>query len=124
MVENIINVTILLIHIVVIEVDTAPVNIVVYLCFRHQSYILQRINRQTLTALNTSLTAYAVTWFIKRTNIVTDTLPSEYRFTDPDPYFKLQPLPADRKRHDVWFDEEGHLHAKRNRSTGNTDSKH
>ena len=44
--------------------------------------------------------------------IVEDTLPPEYRFTDPDPYFRLQPLPADRKRYDVWFDEDGHLHAK------------
>ena len=41
-----------------------------------------------------------------------DTLPSEYRFTDPDPYFKLQPVSPDRQHHNVWFDEDGHLHTK------------
>ena len=39
-----------------------------------------------------------------------DTLPSEYRFTDPDPYFKLQPVSPDRQHHNVRFDEDGHLH--------------
>ena len=46
------------------------------------------------------------------TYIEEDTLPPEYRFTDPDPYFKLQPVSPDRQHHNVWFDEEGHLHAK------------
>ena len=41
-----------------------------------------------------------------------DTLPPEYRFTESDPYFKLAPVSADRKRHDIWFDEDGHLHVK------------
>lgn len=45
-------------------------------------------------------------------NTSEDTLPPEYRFKEPDSYFKLAPVSADRKRHDVWFDEDGHLHAK------------
>ena len=33
----------------------------------------------------------------------------EYHFYNPDPYFKLTPLPADHPKHSFWFDEEDHI---------------
>lgn len=38
--------------------------------------------------------------------------PTEYFFSNPDPYFKLDPLPPDRPRHNFWFDETGHIRVK------------
>jgi len=35
--------------------------------------------------------------------------PTEYFFSNPDPYFKPEPLPTDRPRHTFWFDEAGHI---------------
>ena len=35
--------------------------------------------------------------------------PTEYFFSNPDPYFKPEPLPPDRPRHNFWFDETGHI---------------
>jgi hypothetical protein len=32
--------------------------------------------------------------------------PTEYFFSNPDPYFKPEPLPPDRPRHNFWFDED------------------
>ena len=33
-------------------------------------------------------------------------------FSNPDPYFKPDPLPPDRLRHNFWFDETGHIRVK------------
>ena len=30
----------------------------------------------------------------------------EYHFSNPDPYYKIPPLPADHPRHNYWFDTE------------------
>ena len=38
--------------------------------------------------------------------------PTEYFFSNPDPYFKPDPLPPDRLRHNFWFDETGHIRVK------------
>ena len=38
--------------------------------------------------------------------------PTEYFFSNPDPYFKPEPLPPDRPRHNFWFDEIGHIRVK------------
>lgn len=38
--------------------------------------------------------------------------PTEYFFSNPDPYFKPEPLPPDRPKHNFWFDEDGHIHVK------------
>ena len=38
--------------------------------------------------------------------------PTEYFFSNPDPYFKPEPLPPDRPRHNFWFDEAGHIRVK------------
>ena len=38
--------------------------------------------------------------------------PTEYFFSNPDPYFKPEPLPPDRPRHNFWFDETGHIRVK------------
>lgn len=38
--------------------------------------------------------------------------PTEYFFSNPDPYFKPEPLPSDRPKHDFWFDEVGHIRMK------------
>lgn len=38
--------------------------------------------------------------------------PEEYYFSNPDPYFKPEPLPPIQPRHDCWFDEDGHIHVK------------
>lgn len=38
--------------------------------------------------------------------------PTEYFFSNPDPYFKPEPLPPDRPKHNFWFDEGGHIHVK------------
>lgn len=41
-----------------------------------------------------------------------DTLPPEYYFSNPDPYFKPLPVPPEKQHHNVWFNEDGHLHTK------------
>lgn len=33
-------------------------------------------------------------------------------FSNPDPYFKPEPLPPDRPKHNFWFDETGHIRVK------------
>ena len=38
--------------------------------------------------------------------------PTEYFFSNPDSYFKPEPLPPDRPKHNFWFDEDGHIHVK------------
>lgn len=38
--------------------------------------------------------------------------PTEYVFSNPDPYFKPDPLPPNRPRHNFWFDETGHIRVK------------
>ena len=38
--------------------------------------------------------------------------PTEYFFSNPDPYFKPEPLPPDRPRHNFWFDKTGHIRVK------------
>ena len=38
--------------------------------------------------------------------------PTEYFFSNPDPYFKPEPLPPDRPKHNFWFDETGHIRVK------------
>ena len=35
--------------------------------------------------------------------------PTEYFFSNPDPYFKPEPLPPDHLKHNFWFDEAGHI---------------
>ena len=35
----------------------------------------------------------------------------EYLFSNPDPYFKIQPS-AQPKNHNFWFSEDGHIHVK------------
>ena len=35
--------------------------------------------------------------------------PTEYFFSNPDPYFKPEPLPPDHPKHNFWFDEAGHI---------------
>lgn len=37
---------------------------------------------------------------------------TEYFFSNPDPYFKPEPLPPGRPRHNFWFDEAGHIRVK------------
>ena len=38
--------------------------------------------------------------------------PTEYFFSNPDPYFKPESLPPDRPKHNFWFDETGHIRVK------------
>ena len=38
--------------------------------------------------------------------------PTEYFFSNPDLYFKPEPLPPDRPKHSFWFDETGHIRVK------------
>lgn len=38
--------------------------------------------------------------------------PTEYFFSNPDPYFKPELLPPDHPRHNFWFDEDGHIRVK------------
>ncbi|MBQ9534415.1 MAG: hypothetical protein IJU78_01025 [Clostridia bacterium] len=38
--------------------------------------------------------------------------PGGYYFSNPDPYLKPQPLPPDRRRHNYWIGEDGHIHVK------------
>ena len=38
--------------------------------------------------------------------------PTEYFFSNPDPYFKPEPLPPDRPKHNFWFDGTGHIRVK------------
>ena len=38
--------------------------------------------------------------------------PTEYFFSNPDPYFKPEPLPSDRPRHNFCFDKAGHIRVK------------
>ncbi len=38
--------------------------------------------------------------------------PTEYFFSNPDPYFKPESLPPDHPRHNFWFDEDGHIRVK------------
>ena len=40
-----------------------------------------------------------------------DTAPTYY-FSNPDPYAKVEPLPYEQRRHDFWFDEDGHIRVK------------
>lgn len=37
-----------------------------------------------------------------------DTAPTYY-FSNPDPYAKAEPLPYEQRRHNFWFDEDGHI---------------
>ena len=41
-------------------------------------------------------------------DITADEVPG-YHFINPDPYAKCAPLPEDRPRHRIRFDEEGHI---------------
>lgn len=41
-----------------------------------------------------------------------DSFIPEYLFTNPDPYYKIPPFPADHPRHNYWFDTEGHIWVK------------
>lgn len=34
---------------------------------------------------------------------------TEYYFSNPDPYFKMEPCPDDAPRHDISFDENGNI---------------
>lgn len=36
-------------------------------------------------------------------------IPTEYFFSNPDPYLKPQPLPPDHVRHNSYFNEDGNL---------------
>ena len=38
--------------------------------------------------------------------------PKEYIFSNPDPYLKPAPLPADKPKHNFWIDEDGHIRVK------------
>ena len=38
--------------------------------------------------------------------------PGEYRFTNPDPYAKPEPLPEEHCNHNFWLGEDGHVHVK------------
>ena len=38
--------------------------------------------------------------------------PTEYVFSNPDPYFKPELLPPNRPKHNFWFDETGHIRVK------------
>ena len=38
--------------------------------------------------------------------------PAEYHFTNPDPYAKCEPVPEERRNHNFWFGEDGHIHVK------------
>ena len=40
-----------------------------------------------------------------------DTIP-EYYFSDPDPYAKVEPLSYEQRRHNFYFDEDGHIKVK------------
>ena len=42
----------------------------------------------------------------------TEDTPDEYRFTNPDPYAKPEPLPEERRNRNFWFGEDGHIHVK------------
>jgi hypothetical protein len=39
---------------------------------------------------------------------------SEHYFTNPDPYFKMQPLPPERRNQNYWTDEDGNIRVKNN----------
>ena len=39
--------------------------------------------------------------------------PAKYYFSNPDPYLKPQPLPPDHPRRNCYFNEDGHLCAKK-----------
>ena len=36
-------------------------------------------------------------------------IPTEYFFSNPDPYAKVQPLSSDHPKHDIRFDENGNI---------------
>ena len=38
--------------------------------------------------------------------------PAEYRFINPDPYAKCEPMPEERRSQNFWVGEDGHIHVK------------
>lgn len=43
---------------------------------------------------------------------IDDTLADTFCYSNPDPYFKIEPLSDDRPSHNIRFDEDGHIHVK------------
>lgn len=43
---------------------------------------------------------------------IDDTFADMFCYSNPAPYFKIEPLSDDRPHHNIRFDEDGHLHAK------------
>lgn len=43
---------------------------------------------------------------------IDDTFAGSFCYSNPDPYFKIEPLSDDRPRHNIRLDEDGHIHVK------------
>lgn len=43
---------------------------------------------------------------------IDDTFTGSFCYSNPDPYFKIEPLSDDRPSHNIRFDEDGHIHVK------------
>ena len=54
----------------------------------------------------------ALAMFFAVDDDIDDTFADTFCYSNPDPYFKFKPLSDDRPRHNIRFDEDGHIHVK------------
>ena len=54
----------------------------------------------------------ALAMFFAVDDDIDDTFADTFCYSNPDPYFKIQPLSDERPRHNIRFDEDGHIHVK------------
>ena len=68
--------------------------------------------KQTPKLDDTDLAAEIIESVINDDGETEEEIPAEYSFTNPDPYAKVSPLHYEQRRHDFYFDADGHIHVK------------
>lgn len=68
--------------------------------------------KQTPELDDTDLAAEIIEAIINDNGETEEEVPAEYYFTNPAPYAKVSPLPYEQRRHDFYFDADGHIRVK------------
>lgn len=68
--------------------------------------------KQTPELDDTDLTEEIMEAIADDTGEAEEEVPAEYYFTNPDLYAKVSPLPYEQRRHEFYFDADGHIRVK------------